>query len=81
MGSGKIGIDSAHCRAICDEIGDRLRMILDREATALPPRLQLLMQRLAEQDLVMAPSIVPDIDETVWQVEPAEADSRPLQAA
>jgi hypothetical protein len=28
-------IDSSHCRAICNEIGDRLRIMLDREATAL----------------------------------------------
>ena len=65
----KIEIDSSHCRAICDEIGERLRRILDREATALPPRLQLLLERLAEQDLVEAPSIAPSIDGMVWQPE------------
>ena len=58
----KIEIDSSHCRAICDEIGEHLRRILDREATALPPRLQLLLERLADQDLVEAPSIAPSID-------------------
>jgi hypothetical protein len=68
----KIEIDSSHCRAICDEIGEHLRKILDREATALPPRLQLLLERLAEQDLVETPSIVPSIDDTVWQPEKAE---------
>jgi hypothetical protein len=67
----KIEIDSSHCRAICEEIGERLRKILDREATALPPRLQLLLERLAEQDLVEAPSIVPSIDGMVWQPEKA----------
>ena len=67
----KIEIDSSHCRAICDEIGERLRRILDREATALPPRLQLLLERLAEQDLVEAPSIAPSIDSMVWQREKA----------
>ena len=46
-----IQIDPTHCRAICDEIGERLRAVLDREATALPPRLQALMLRLAAQDL------------------------------
>jgi len=81
MVSDNIRIDSAHCRAICEEIGERLRIMLDREATALPPRLQLLMERLAEQDLITAPSIVPDIDETVWQVEPAEAALELSQAA
>jgi hypothetical protein len=38
----------------------------------LPPRLQLLLDRLAEQDLVEAPSIAPSIDDTVWQPEKAE---------
>ena len=67
----KIEIDSSHCRAICDEIGERLRRILDREATALPARLQLLLDLLAEQDLVEAPSIAPSIDGMVWQPEKA----------
>ena len=31
-------LDSSHCRAICDEIGERLRVVLDREAAPLPPR-------------------------------------------
>jgi hypothetical protein len=50
-------IDHSHCRAICEEIGERLREVLDREATALPPRLQVLMLRLAVQDLAGSPSI------------------------
>jgi len=77
----KIEIDSSHCRAICEEIGERLRKILDREATALPPRLQLLLERLAEQDLVEAPSIVPSIDGMVWQPEKAENGSGSTLAA
>jgi hypothetical protein len=68
MGAGnELRIDSLHCRAICDEIGERLRIVLDREATALPQRLQLLMEKLAEQDLLMAPSIAPSIDDMVWR--------------
>jgi hypothetical protein len=67
-------IDSTHCRAICDEIGERLRVILDRETTALPPRLQVLMLRLAAQDLAGSPSIVPSI-------EPAEDITGPILAA
>ena len=58
-----VKIDSNHCRAICDEIGARLRLILDGEATALPPRLQVLMLRLAAQDLAASPSIAPAIGE------------------
>jgi len=76
-----IQIDSSHCRAICDEIGDRLRMILDREATALPPRLQVLMLRLAEQDLIASPSIAASIDDMVWRPEPTENLPAPMRAA
>jgi hypothetical protein len=62
MGADKnLQIDSTHCRAICDEIGEHLRVILDRETTALPPRLQVLMLRLAAQDLAGSPSIVPSV--------------------
>ena len=62
MGADKnLQIDSTHCRAICDEIGERLRIIFDRETTALPPRFQVLILRLAAQDLAGSPSIVPSI--------------------
>jgi hypothetical protein len=71
----QLQLDSSHCRAICDEIGERLRMVLDREAAPLPPRLQLLMARLIEQDLIQAPSIVPAIDDMVWEAEQGEPDS------
>ena len=61
MSAETVQLDSSHCRAICDEIGERLRMILGREAAPLPPRLQLLMERLVEQDLVQSPSIAPSL--------------------
>ena len=70
----ELQLDSSHCRAICDEIGERLRMVLDREATPLPPRLQSLMLRLVAQDLVQAPSIAPAIDDMVRQAEPTESE-------
>ena len=60
-------IDSLHCRAICEEIGERLRIMLRPETTALPAQLQILIDRLADQDRDLAPSIVPDIDDMVWQ--------------
>ena len=60
-------IDSGHCRAICDEIGDRLRTLLDKEPSEIPQRLRLLMDRLAELDGERAPSIVPAMDDMiVW---------------
>jgi hypothetical protein len=54
-------LDAIHCRAICDEIGERLREVLEREIPAMPPHLQSLLDRLAQLD--EAPSIVPSIDE------------------
>ena len=66
----ELKIDSSHCRAICDEIGDRLRAMLDREIPAMPLRLRLLMDRLAEQDSEFAPSIAPSMDDMVWQPVP-----------
>ena len=68
---GQLQIDSSHCRAICDEIGERLRVILARESSAMPPHLQLLMDRLAEQDWELAPSIVPSIDDLAMATEGA----------
>jgi hypothetical protein len=86
MGTGnELRIDSLHCRAICDEIGERLRIVLDRESTALPQRLQLLMARLAEQDLLMtpsmAPSIAPSMDDMVWRPAPTEDMPGSMRAA
>jgi hypothetical protein len=59
----ELQLDSTHCRAICDEIGARLQVILDRETTAMPPRLQVLMLRLAAQELSASPSIAPSLEE------------------
>jgi hypothetical protein len=59
-------INSAHCRAICDEIGDRLRFLLDKQAGEIPQSLQLLIDRLAELDGPrQAPSIVPAMDDMI----------------
>jgi hypothetical protein len=64
-----LAIDHTHCRAICDEIGERLRDILRREALEVPSRLLALIDKLAKleidtvSELECAPSIVPSIDE------------------
>ena len=65
--SNQLQIDSLHCRAICDEIGERLQTMLRPDAANLPPRLQFLMDRLTDQALEPAPSIVPDPDDMIWQ--------------
>jgi hypothetical protein len=56
-----IRIDQLHSRAICDEIGERLRQILAPAAGPLPPRLQYLLDRLADDAL--SPSIVPSLED------------------
>ena len=63
---GKLQIDSSHCRAICDEIGERLRVILTRDTSAMPPHLQLLLDRLAAKDRELAPRSCPP-DDMVWR--------------
>jgi len=57
-------IDSSHCRAICEEIGDRLRIMLAREMSTMPLHLQLLLDRLSEQE--HGPSIAPSLHDMVW---------------
>ena len=66
----ELQLDSLHCRAICEEIGDRLRLILARESPAMPRHLQLLMDRLAELDRESSPSIAPSMDDMVWSPAP-----------
>lgn len=77
----ELQLDSSHCRAICEEIGERLRMKLDCEAAPLPPRLQVLMLRLFERDMAQAPSIAPAIDDMVWGMEPAATAQGSIRAA
>lgn len=63
----ELQIDSTHCRAICDEVGERLRAILGREPPAASRRLQSLIHRLSELDHQPAPSIAPSIEDMAWQ--------------
>jgi hypothetical protein len=74
-------IDSLHCRAICEEIGDRLRMALGPAPRALPVRLQLLLGQLALQDRELAPSIVPSLEDLAWQPGAAPRPDRISHAA
>lgn len=55
--------DSKHSRAICDEIGERLRIVLSREVSDIPLYLLRLDERLAQLERVTAPSIVPSTDD------------------
>jgi len=66
-------LDSTHSRAVCDEIGERLRDVLGRDAAEIPSHLRRLVDRLAELEQVPAPSIVPDISDMQPGI-PARAD-------
>ena len=60
-----LAMDHVHCRAICDEIGERLRCQYNREVSDIPPNLLRLLGKLHELDgisIVLAPSIVPSDD-------------------
>jgi hypothetical protein len=60
-----LALDHAHCRAICEEIGERLGQVLKPEALVVPRRLLMLLDRLAE--LEQAPSVVPSIDDMLFR--------------
>jgi hypothetical protein len=65
-----IRVDAVHLRAICDEIGDRLRETLRRETSpVLPPHLNDLMQQLARAEVELAPSIVPSLEDIIVERE------------
>lgn len=58
-----LAFDYIHSRAICEEIGERLRDVLNREVSEIPSFLAQLIDRLAELEHVPAPSIVPSTDD------------------
>lgn len=60
-----IQIDTKHCRAICDEIGWRLRQALMADYATLPDALAILLDRLIDTDLAIdAPSLIPAMSNT-----------------
>jgi hypothetical protein len=56
-------LDHTHCRAIWDEIGERLREIMGQESANIPPSLQRLIGQLDELEYVPSPRIVPLIED------------------
>jgi hypothetical protein len=54
-----VSIDHIHSRAICDEVADRLRIILPNDLADAPGSLKSQIRRL--QGLDQSPSIVPSI--------------------
>jgi hypothetical protein len=69
-------LDQTHSRAICDEIGERLRTILKPDVSELPPRLLALVKKFDKLEvdndvpLVRAPPIAPSLEEMCFN-EPA----------
>ncbi len=51
---GSCSLSDVHARAICDEMGERLRVLLDRSQTPPPPRIQALLLRLQLSELKAA---------------------------
>jgi hypothetical protein len=81
-----LNLDHAHCRAICDEIGERLGLIMRPAASDIPPRLLHLIGKLAElesaelEDLALPrlesmPSIAPSVEEMSQPADDITADA------
>ena len=73
--ASSVVLDHTHCRAICDEIGERLHFMLRPVTSDIPPRLAYLIGRLVEREQhellqeVRSPSIAPVIDELTLAIE------------
>jgi predicted transcriptional regulator len=67
--AASLQLDHTHCRAICDEIGERLGQFLRPQVSAIPQHLLALIEKLKQSDLgnciqlEHAPSIAPSFDE------------------
>lgn len=55
-------IGSKHCRAICDEVGERLRQYFDRNPTVPSQKILTLLRELERRELE-TPSIVPSLED------------------
>jgi hypothetical protein len=59
---GAVYISSKHCRAICDEVGQRLRQHIDQTQTAPSRRILTLLRDLEARE-TETPSIVPSLED------------------
>jgi len=62
-----MNFEPMHNQAIRDEMGDRLRVLLSREPSAVPTRLRTLIRRFDEADNG-SPSIVQDVSSGLTKV-------------
>jgi hypothetical protein len=58
-----IDIDATHSRAICTEIGERLRVSLSLGQSEPPQSIRRQLNRLRQLDEEISPSIVPSTQE------------------
>jgi hypothetical protein len=63
--SNPVQLNSVHCRAICEEIGEWLGKVFNPETGHLPARLQVLIDRLADLDREPVPSIAPNLGDMI----------------
>jgi hypothetical protein len=68
-----MALEPMHNYAIREEIGERLKTLLARERSNLPPSLARLLHRFDELDHVASPSIVPEADPEAERPEPSSA--------
>ena len=54
-----VQIDEAHCDAICDEVGYRLRRYLEDDPSPVPANISALLNRLRQLDSDETPSLAP----------------------
>ena len=55
-------IEQAHARAVCTEVGERLRQALSRDEIELTADLESRLNRLWEFDRNYSPTIAPSMD-------------------
>jgi hypothetical protein len=59
-----VQIGSEHCRAICEEVGERLRQHIDRTQISPSQRIMMLLRELEARETEM-PSIIPSLEDIV----------------
>jgi hypothetical protein len=59
---GVVHISSRHCRAICDEVGERLRQHIDRTQTSPSLEIMRLLRELEARETEI-PSIAPTLED------------------
>jgi hypothetical protein len=60
----EVTVTSRHLRAICEEVGYRLRLHLDGSSSAPSPKLKSLLLRFEQSEqMTWSPSIVPSIED------------------